>query len=333
MPKYSVLIPVYNSEKYLAECFDSVLSQTYSDFEIIAVDDGSTDSSGKICDEYAAKDSRIHVVHKQNGGVYRARKTAFENSHGEYIFTFDCDDLIDRNLIKTVNEKIDVLGCDLVLYDLGLFFEDSSKNYDKAMLPNDRPLSSDDKKELYLLLLGRKMNSLCTKCCSRKIYEQGFLYDGLLNLCHGEDWFQSATMLHGMTKGYYIKSPMYRYRIIESSLSHRYDTESFMLNSVSLQIVRKLMLDDGCFDEEAERKWRAYGRMVMNTFLLAVSESDVPEKEKLKTIKSIENTDIYKISVEKAADYGSTKMTKLKFFLIKHRLYKTLLRLMKARQA
>ena len=93
MPKYSVLITVYNCEKYLAECFDSVLVQTCGDFEIVAVNDGSTDSSGAICDEYAAKDPRVKVIHKKNHGVNRARRTAFENSTGDYILTVDCDDI------------------------------------------------------------------------------------------------------------------------------------------------------------------------------------------------------------------------------------------------
>lgn len=331
MPKYSVLIPVYNSEKYLAECFNSILSQTFSDFEIIAVDDGSTDSSGKICDEYAAKDSRIKVIHKKNGGVYRARKTAFENSVGEYIFTFDCDDLVDKDLIERVNEKIVTHGCDLVFYDLGLFFEDSSKNYDKAMLPKEQPLTILDKRELYLLLLGRKMNSLCTKCSSRSIYSKGFDYEGLLSMSHGEDWFQSATMIHGMTSAYYIKNPMYHYRIIESSLSHRYDTKSFILNSESLRAVKEMMELDGCFDLEAEQKWKAYARMVMNTFLLALCASSSTEKEKIAVLKSVTDTEIFKISVDKSADLGSTKMTKIKFFLLKHGFHKTLFRLMKKR--
>ena len=94
MPKYSVLLTVYNSEKYLDECFNSILSQTLSDFEVVVVDDESTDSSGKICDKYAERDSRVKVIHKTNEGVNIARKTAFENSTGEYIFTVDSDDRV-----------------------------------------------------------------------------------------------------------------------------------------------------------------------------------------------------------------------------------------------
>ena len=76
--KLSIIVPVYNTEKYLRECIDSILAQTFTDFELILVDDGSTDNSGAICDEYAQKDARIQVIHQKNGGVTRARKAAMK---------------------------------------------------------------------------------------------------------------------------------------------------------------------------------------------------------------------------------------------------------------
>jgi len=93
-PKISVIVPVYNVEKYLRECVDSVLAQTFSDFELILVDDGSPDNSGKICDEYASKDSRVRVFHKTNGGVSSARNLGVENARGEWIMFVDSDDMI-----------------------------------------------------------------------------------------------------------------------------------------------------------------------------------------------------------------------------------------------
>lgn len=92
--KISVIVPVYNVEKYLSRCIDSIISQTFSDFELILVDDGSTDSSGKICDEYGKKDGRVKVIHKKNGGQSSARNAGIENSTGEYISFVDSDDWI-----------------------------------------------------------------------------------------------------------------------------------------------------------------------------------------------------------------------------------------------
>ncbi len=91
-PKISVIVPVYKVEKYLPECIDSILAQTFTDFELILVDDGSPDNSGKICDDYAARDSRIRVFHKENGGVSSARNLGIKNAQSDYIAFLDSDD-------------------------------------------------------------------------------------------------------------------------------------------------------------------------------------------------------------------------------------------------
>ena len=92
MPKISVIVPVYNTEKYLRRCIDSVLAQTYQDFELLLIDDGSKDSSGAICDEYAEKDTRVRVFHKENGGVSSARNLGLDNAKGEWVTFIDSDD-------------------------------------------------------------------------------------------------------------------------------------------------------------------------------------------------------------------------------------------------
>ena len=96
-PKISIIIPVYNTEKLLPLCIDSILSQSYSDFELLLVNDGSIDNSGNICDEYAEKDSRIRVFHQENKGVSRARNVGLSNAKGEWIFFCDSDDYLSSN--------------------------------------------------------------------------------------------------------------------------------------------------------------------------------------------------------------------------------------------
>ena len=101
-PKISVIVPVYNTEKYLRRCIDSVLAQTYQDFELLLIDDGSKDSSGAICDEYAAKDARVRVFHKENGGVSSARNLGLDNARGEWVTFVDSDDYIEKKLSQVL---------------------------------------------------------------------------------------------------------------------------------------------------------------------------------------------------------------------------------------
>ena len=106
-PVVSIIVPVYNTEKFLHRCIDSILTQTYTDFELLLIDDGSKDSSGSICDEYAEKDSRVRVFHKENGGVSSARNLGLDNAWGEWITFVDSDDYIEENYLKSFDGNLD----------------------------------------------------------------------------------------------------------------------------------------------------------------------------------------------------------------------------------
>lgn len=106
-PKISVIIPVYNAEATLRRCVDSVLSQTFTDFECLLINDGSKDKSGEICDEYAARDSRIGVFHKENGGVSSARNVGLDNATGEWIAFVDSDDWAGEKYLESFSEYLD----------------------------------------------------------------------------------------------------------------------------------------------------------------------------------------------------------------------------------
>ena len=120
MPKISVIVPVYNVEKYVARCIESMLAQTFSDFELVLVDDGSTDASGTVCDTYAAKDERIFVIHKENGGMSDARNAGLDHlfsvGDSEWISFVDSDDWVDKAFLETlyntaVSEQADAAMC------------------------------------------------------------------------------------------------------------------------------------------------------------------------------------------------------------------------------
>ena len=122
-PLISVVIPVYNVEKYLKECVDSVLRQTYQSYEIILVDDGSTDRSGKICDRYTDIDSRIQVVHQVNGGLSAARNTGMDHATGEYIYFLDSDDYIEDYALESLMDCIRRDDPDFIFFDGYNFFD------------------------------------------------------------------------------------------------------------------------------------------------------------------------------------------------------------------
>ena len=116
-PQISVIVPVYNVEKYLSRCIDSILSQTFTDFELLLIDDGSADSSGKICDEFAMKDERIRVFHKENGGVASARQLGVDEAKGLYSIHADGDDWVEPNMLERMYLKITETGADMVITD------------------------------------------------------------------------------------------------------------------------------------------------------------------------------------------------------------------------
>ncbi len=113
----SVIIPVYNVEEYLRECVDSVLKQTYENFEIILVNDGSTDSSGEICDEYVDKDERITVIHQKNGGLSVARNAGLSEANGDYVYFLDSDDYIAENALELLIKIAEKDNSDIVFFD------------------------------------------------------------------------------------------------------------------------------------------------------------------------------------------------------------------------
>lgn len=118
---FSIVVPIYNVGKYVKKCIESLMEQTYRNIEIILVDDGATDSSGKICDEYANKDNRIKVVHKENGGLSSARNTGIKCATGQYVLFVDGDDFLDKNAIEILaknlkNELYDIICFDIYQY-------------------------------------------------------------------------------------------------------------------------------------------------------------------------------------------------------------------------
>lgn len=129
MSKISIIMPVYNVEKYVAKTIESVLAQTFKDFEFFAIDDGSIDNSGKICDEYAKKDSRLKVIHKKNGGAPEARNVAIEKANGKYMYFIDSDDWIEPEMLEMMYNLAEENNADLVVTGFKMEYYNKKSGY------------------------------------------------------------------------------------------------------------------------------------------------------------------------------------------------------------
>lgn len=117
----SVIVPVYNVERYLRRCVDSILHQTYRNLEVLLVDDGSTDASGAICDEYAAQEERVTAVHQKNGGLSAARNTGLERAQGTYLCFVDSDDFLDSRMLETLCRDLQEQDADVAVVGFRMF--------------------------------------------------------------------------------------------------------------------------------------------------------------------------------------------------------------------
>lgn len=220
---FSIIVPVYNVEKYLNECVDSILCQTFSDFELILVDDGSTDSSGNICDQYAQENHRVKVIHKQNGGQSTARNIGVKNALGQYAVFLDSDDFIsDKNFFLDLNEKIND-NTDIVVFRYNKYYNDriddcgiSLKNLDTS------------NKNIFLQQLVNRDAFFCScwsKCTRMSILkENNIIFDENL-CCEDMDWYYNVV---SHTQNFeVIDKPYINYRQRENSVTSTFKKKSF----------------------------------------------------------------------------------------------------------
>lgn len=152
--KISVIVPVYNTEKYLSRCIESILNQTYSDFELLLINDGSKDQSGSICDDYSNKDQRIKVFHKFNGGVSSARNLGLDNANGEYIMFVDADDWIDKDCLNVLYTIIQSENLDLLQFSFRTVNEVGKINQIYSAETTALDLNNYIEEDVYLVCAG-----------------------------------------------------------------------------------------------------------------------------------------------------------------------------------
>lgn len=203
-PKISVIVPVYNVEKFIPRCIDSILSQTFTDFELLLIDDGSKDKSGKICDEYAKKDSRIRVFHKDNGGVASARQVGIENANGIYSIHADGDDWMEPLMFERMYLSITRNDSDILISD---FYVDS-KN--KVIYRKQKTKSTKNIDILCDILKGKLFGALWHKMIRHSLYkEYDISFFAGINYC--EDVLVLSQLLQKDIKVSFLHESYYHY--------------------------------------------------------------------------------------------------------------------------
>ena len=215
----SVIVPVYNVELYLEDCVRSILSQTYSDLQIILVDDGSTDHSGEICDEYANIDARIIVIHKANGGLSDARNIGIKTATGKYVAFVDSDDCIDASMIEKLYRACDDNDADLSM----CFFEkfDEEKTYKMNHIHNQNKIEVCTGKDILadIYLVKKPFNHGCIVIWNKLYKRDLFTKDTFFpyGKIH-EDEFVTPELLLQARKAVVIYESLYFYRIRPGSI-------------------------------------------------------------------------------------------------------------------
>ncbi|MEY8688016.1 glycosyltransferase family 2 protein [Bacteroides sp. AN502(2024)] len=184
-PVISIIIPVYNAEEYLRRCLDSFVAQTFTDWEVWLIDDGSTDRSGAICDEYADRDSRFCVIHKENGGVASARQAGVDNARGEYSIHADADDFVEPAMLADMLSYIRETGADLVVTD---FYGENKRGF--RYVSRQRPTGNTTSQLIDDVIHGRVHGSLCNKLMRHDLYKK---YN--LRFFNGVDYCEDVLIL------------------------------------------------------------------------------------------------------------------------------------------
>ena len=229
MPNISIIVPVYNAVKYLHRCVNSILNQTFIDWECILIDDGSTDESGKMCDEYSKKDSRFQVIHKKNGGVSSARQLGLETAKGTYVIHVDPDDWVEPNMLEELFKKIIEDDADMVICDF-------IWNLPTRISVSSQSPSAFDCKSIMIDLFSERLHgSCCNKLVRRNfVVSNNISFPSQLSI-HEDMYFFTELLLNNINVTYLNKA-FYHYVIgenansISQTIGQSYDYDVMILN-------------------------------------------------------------------------------------------------------
>ncbi len=322
-PTLSIIVPVYNVRAFLEKCIKSILAQTFTDFELILIDDGSTDGSGEICDRFSTLDDRIKVIHKENGGVVSARKVGISAARGEYAGYVDGDDWIDAEMYEKMVHYMRSYDCDLVMCDVA--HESKSLPFSSGATRADMEAGYYDyetlKSEILpkMLYAGDFYTFGIYPVIWNKLYRREKLISHQMaideNIRIGEDAACVYPYLLDSKSLYFIKDmSLYHYRHSEKQMTAAYDDIYFERFKSLYDFFRKSKIASSPY---ADQLYYYYAYMVKTSIANELKkDSNISFSEKLKNIKEI-------------CDFTKREgfLDKINISALHHRLYFTLLKL------
>ena len=281
-PKFSVIVPVYNTEKYLDEAVQSVLAQTESSFELLLIDDGSTDGSVAICDKWAQQDNRIHAIHQSNKGQIAARECGIKHACGEYVVFLDSDDLLDINTLECLSNEIDDNQPDCLVYGFQLF--DDNK-YGKVYCDETKRIITNANDFYQIIISDSSYNSLCRKSF-RKAIINNYDYSKSYGLRFGEDLVQSVYILQNCHKVIFLNKVLYYYRSVLSSVTHRkiYDWGS---RYKAREVVLSLLLNNAEIKTDTLTIFKKVSTKKYAALIVEILSSSVSYRDKVGILRKL----------------------------------------------
>lgn len=275
--KISMIIPVYNAEQYLKKCVDSVRAQTYGNLEIMLVDDGSTDSSGELCDTYAEKDERIRVVHKENGGLVSAWKAGVKECSGEYVSFLDSDDWINPEMLSEMSAYLTGNDREMVISDYIIERDGGSQEYVWQKLAPGEYGRKEIEEKIFPCLLGQEERyitiSRCMKLISKRlISENGNYTDPAIIV--GEDTTIMLPVLFDCQRIVAMDhKAYYHYLYVKESMVHKYNEKLTENIRKLIQTTDRILKDKFTGDKLEEQKKHLDQESILWYFLVLKNEA------------------------------------------------------------
>ena len=276
-PLVSIIVPIYNGERYLRQCIESIVNQTYQNWELLLIDDGSTDNSATICDEYIA-DKRIKVEHKKHGGQTKARNEGLKKAKGEYIGFVDCDDWLEPNMYETMVHTILSHGCDAIVCG----YIEEYTTYKKHINADGELVIYDDSDALKLLLEDKIGSYLWSMLFSRSLIQEP-----MADLSVYEDHATIFKWISHARKVAILHQALYHYRQLQGSCLHSYNSKKYSCFFQAIKERHQYVINQNLLpDWEMEnRKQYVRGCIKLTKDIARAAKNDEQSKKLIKSIK------------------------------------------------